>query len=588
MTNRLRKHSSFYGCFGSRSPALLVWTSRYSVRSYVRQVLERANQVFYPGHKKVLTLFDHVKRAATKMVTGPLILRRVSLEYRRIRGDLMLNCVLFEQGLANTNTHRKHGPRKLERSMPIHYLRRSTIVQQYRSELAQQLSTCTGSASVDEAWQNVKGVMLAAFSAVSPTSPIRPQNHWISARSLSMIDARKSIPAGNDSPLTVLYLRTNLSVLDSNAPLPTQHPEIIGERNCGSYNHCATTTRLLQLTMMMKRNFTDRVCVSVLAVGVLKSADNIPKEDLERKQNSGMKPFDSHPTLQKGHKNIRRKPLWHQPDSHGIGYRQRQIRLFVFGEFLDHPCVQNLLHGPHAAFADLLNLFCYGSFETYSAEPTKYPQLSSAQIRKLKQLSIIDEAHSRKLIPYESLFKKLGVESSRELEDLIIELFYLDALTGKLDQQRALLEVDSAIGRDVRIEQIPELNATMNTWLDRVESILTHIANEVKLANDRRFEMQLHKKRVQEAAASVKEALRGQLSKTEVSEAGPMEILRCIDVMPRFSIDPLRTSQWVARHYWYLRFKSKPSCSRQDWMADAVYFRQNITIAESRGRWETR
>ncbi|GAA51861.1 ATP-binding cassette transporter, partial [Clonorchis sinensis] len=39
--------------------------------------------------------------------------------------------------------------------------------------------------------------MLAAFSAVCPTFPIRPQNHWISARSLSMIDARKSIPAGN-------------------------------------------------------------------------------------------------------------------------------------------------------------------------------------------------------------------------------------------------------------------------------------------------------------------------------------------------------------------------------------------------------
>ncbi|GAA53977.1 hypothetical protein CLF_111784 [Clonorchis sinensis] len=31
-----------------------------------------------------------------------------------------------------------------------------------------------------------------------PTSPIRPQDHWISARSLSMIDARKSIPAGNE------------------------------------------------------------------------------------------------------------------------------------------------------------------------------------------------------------------------------------------------------------------------------------------------------------------------------------------------------------------------------------------------------
>ncbi|GAA49196.1 ATP-binding cassette transporter [Clonorchis sinensis] len=82
--------------------------------------------------------------------------------------------------------------------MPIHYLRRSTIAQQYRSELAQQLSTCTGSANVDEAWQNVKGAMLATFSAVCPTSPIRPQDYWMSVRSLSKIDARKSIPAGNE------------------------------------------------------------------------------------------------------------------------------------------------------------------------------------------------------------------------------------------------------------------------------------------------------------------------------------------------------------------------------------------------------
>ncbi|GAA57568.1 ATP-binding cassette transporter [Clonorchis sinensis] len=87
--------------------------------------------------------------------------------------------------------------RKLERSMPIQYLRRSTIAQQYRSELAQQLSKCTGSENADEAWQSVKGAMLAAFNAVCPTSPIRPQNHWISARSLFMIDAQKSIPAGN-------------------------------------------------------------------------------------------------------------------------------------------------------------------------------------------------------------------------------------------------------------------------------------------------------------------------------------------------------------------------------------------------------
>ncbi|GAA49561.1 hypothetical protein CLF_103230 [Clonorchis sinensis] len=126
-------------------------------------------------------------------------------------GDDDQGCVRFRRSVRFVNhtrstgyapgvcEHNPVGPRKLERSMPIQYLRRSTIAQQYRSELAQQLSTCTGSASVDEAWQNVKEAMLAAFSAVCPTSPIRPQNHWISARSLSMIDARKSIQRTIDS-----------------------------------------------------------------------------------------------------------------------------------------------------------------------------------------------------------------------------------------------------------------------------------------------------------------------------------------------------------------------------------------------------
>ncbi|KER24944.1 hypothetical protein T265_14311, partial [Opisthorchis viverrini] len=56
-----------------------------------------------------------------------------------------------------------------------------------------------------------------------------------------------------DNPLTVLDLRTNLPARGCNAQLPT-HPPIIGERNCGSYNHCTTSTRFLQLTIMMMMN----------------------------------------------------------------------------------------------------------------------------------------------------------------------------------------------------------------------------------------------------------------------------------------------------------------------------------------------
>ncbi|KAG5440965.1 hypothetical protein CSKR_109720, partial [Clonorchis sinensis] len=57
------------------------------------------------------------------------------------------------------------------------------------------------------------------------------------------------IPRRN-SPLTVVHLRTNLSAPASNAQLPTSPPQIIGGRNCGSYNHCRTSTRGIHVLLL--------------------------------------------------------------------------------------------------------------------------------------------------------------------------------------------------------------------------------------------------------------------------------------------------------------------------------------------------
>ncbi|GAA47162.1 Y+L amino acid transporter 1 [Clonorchis sinensis] len=95
---------------------------------YVRPLLEYANQVVQSGRKKGVILIERVQRAATNVVAG---LKTVeyetrlevcdpfSLEYRRLRGDLILTYALFEQGLANrvftvdpANTRRGHGERQ--------------------------------------------------------------------------------------------------------------------------------------------------------------------------------------------------------------------------------------------------------------------------------------------------------------------------------------------------------------------------------------------------------------------------------------------------------------------------------------------
>ncbi|GAA55510.1 hypothetical protein CLF_108202 [Clonorchis sinensis] len=97
--------------------------------AYVRPLLEYANPVVYSGRTKDVILIERVQRAATKMVAGLksmdyetrlVVLDLFPLEYRRLRGDLILTYALFEQGLANrfftvdpANTRRGHDERQL-------------------------------------------------------------------------------------------------------------------------------------------------------------------------------------------------------------------------------------------------------------------------------------------------------------------------------------------------------------------------------------------------------------------------------------------------------------------------------------------
>jgi hypothetical protein len=95
---------------------------------YVRPLLEYANQVVYTGLKKDSYRIERVQRSATKMVAGLQsvdygrrleILDLFPLDYRRLRGDMILTYTLFEHGLAasfftlDSNRTRRGHDRKL-------------------------------------------------------------------------------------------------------------------------------------------------------------------------------------------------------------------------------------------------------------------------------------------------------------------------------------------------------------------------------------------------------------------------------------------------------------------------------------------
>lgn len=128
--------------------------------------------------------------------------------------------------------------------------------------------------------------------------------------------------------------------------------------------------------------------------------------------------------------------------------------VYVFGELLDHANIKDLETNtttPNAkGYFDLLNLFAYGTYSDYLAAQDNLPALTEGMRKKLRLLTIATIATKEKTIKYDHMQQVLGIESIRQLEDLIIEGTNNSVLKGKLDQKSKHFEVDYAMGRDIR------------------------------------------------------------------------------------------------------------------------------------------
>ncbi|GAA5991650.1 hypothetical protein JCM10908_001073 [Rhodotorula pacifica] len=127
--------------------------------------------------------------------------------------------------------------------------------------------------------------------------------------------------------------------------------------------------------------------------------------------------------------------------------------VYVFSELLQQPSIKDLASSEqHAKSYALLELFAYGTWADYTDKRDQYPKLSREHETKLKHLTVLSLAAESRIIPYATLLSTLSLEPTAvpELEDLLIELFYANVLTGRLDQKHSRLEVVTSHGRDVR------------------------------------------------------------------------------------------------------------------------------------------
>jgi len=192
--------------------------------------------------------------------------------------------------------------------------------------------------------------------------------------------------------------------------------------------------------------------------------------------------------------------------------------VFVFGELLELPNMQQLIGTEDAKFIELLKLFAYGTYSEYQARNAELPPITQIQSRKLQQLSIVTLSATSKLIPYAVLQKELGISELRELEDLIIEAIYQGLVQGKLDQSKKTFEVEFSMGRDVKPESVDEFINVLTNWSNQSELLLKTIKEKIQHANFMNDTEKKHKEEYEKRVETVKSSLKAAMESDSVMQ----------------------------------------------------------------------
>jgi COP9 signalosome complex subunit 7 len=175
--------------------------------------------------------------------------------------------------------------------------------------------------------------------------------------------------------------------------------------------------------------------------------------------------------------------------------------IFVFGEFLNLPNVQDVSTPPKLISFILiiiflfqmgqeskhyrtLSLFAFETYLQYKQNLTSFLELKPQQIKKLKMITIADIASKSKNLEYVTLMKALDIQDLRELEDLIIDCIYNELLKGQLDQKNQQLHVEHTYGRDVRQQDIEQMLQKLEQWDVQLEGAQTIVERQIRGCNE--------------------------------------------------------------------------------------------------------
>lgn len=156
-----------------------------------------------------------------------------------------------------------------------------------------------------------------------------------------------------------------------------------------------------------------------------------------------------------------------------------------FGQLLELPEFKELMAKDESLhpYQALVEIFAFGTFNDYRSQRGQLPALTDAQVKKLKQLTLVSMASCTKVLSYDALAEELDLKDLHQMEELVVDANYKDLVVAKLDQKQRRVEVDYVAGRDVRREDLTNLHRMLQQWSTLCQTSMETLSQQIKAAN---------------------------------------------------------------------------------------------------------
>lgn len=166
--------------------------------------------------------------------------------------------------------------------------------------------------------------------------------------------------------------------------------------------------------------------------------------------------------------------------------------IFGFAEFYEPLRLkqqQGLQLSPQALqWLDILQIFTYGTWHDYvvlrdDTMVDSFPDLDPAQIKKLRQLTLVTLASKTKSLSYDDIKVALQLEEE-QIEPMIIDTIYAELLDGRIDTKNREVDVLRVAGRDATAERIQEIQEILKDWDSFAVNLLQKTQKDINEAQE--------------------------------------------------------------------------------------------------------